>query len=60
MYKNSNHIKVLDIRQEAEKKIAFYREQIIAKVNKKSFIHSDQTVNKQLQFFVLTFGIYNL
>ena len=35
MYKNSNHIKVLDIRQEAEKKIAFYREQIIAKVNKK-------------------------
>jgi hypothetical protein len=49
MYKNSNHIKVLDIRQEAEKKIAFYREQIIAKVNKKSFIHSDQTVNKQLQ-----------
>ncbi len=48
MYKNSNHIKVLDIRLEAEKKIAFYREQIIAKVNKKSFIHSAQTVNKQL------------
>lgn len=49
MYKNSNHIKVLDIRQEAEKKITFYREQIIVKVNKKSFLHSDQTVNKQLQ-----------
>lgn len=49
MFKNSNHIKVLDIRQEAEKKIAFYREQIIANVNKKSLIHSDQTVNKQLQ-----------
>ena len=49
MYKNSNHIKVLDIRQEAEKKIAFYREQITTKVNMKSFIHSDQTVNKQLQ-----------
>ncbi len=49
MYKNSHYIKVLDIRQEAEKKIAFYREQIIAKVNKKSFIHSDQTVHKQLQ-----------
>ena len=40
IYKNSNHIKVMDIRQEAEKKIAFYREQIISKVNKKSFIHS--------------------
>lgn len=49
MYKNSNHVKVLDIRQEAEKKIVFYREQIIAKVNKKAFIHSDQTVNRQLQ-----------
>lgn len=42
MYKNNNYIKVLDIRQEAENKIAFYREQIIAKVYKKTFIHSDQ------------------
>ena len=49
MYKNSNYIKVLDIRQESEKKITFYREQITAKVNKKSFFHSDQTVYKQLQ-----------
>lgn len=60
MYKNSNHIKVLDIRQEAEKKIAFYREQIIAKVNKKSFIHSDQTVNKQLQVVQDRFKDYQL
>lgn len=60
MYKNSNHIKVLDIRQEAEKKIAFYREQIIAKVNKKSFIHSDQTVNKQLQSVQDQFKDYQL
>ena len=29
-YKNSNHIKVLDIRQEAEKKITFSREQIFS------------------------------
>jgi len=28
MYKNSNHIKVLDIRQTAEQKILFYRDQI--------------------------------
>ena len=60
MYKNSNHIKVLDIRQEAEKKIAFYREHIIAKVNKKSFIHSDQTVNKQLQSVQDQFKDYQL
>lgn len=60
MYKHSNHIKVLDIRQEAEKKIAFYREQIIAKVNKKSFIHSDQTVNKQLQAVQDQFKDYQL
>lgn len=60
MYKNSNHIKVLDIRQESEKKIAFYREQIIAKVNKKSFIHSDQTVNKQLQSVQDQFKDYQL
>lgn len=60
MYKNSNHIKVLDIRQEAEKKIAFYREQIIAKVNKKSFIHGDQTVNKQLQAVQDQFKDYQL
>ena len=60
MYKNSNHIKILDIRQEAEKKIAFYREQIIAKVNKKSFIHSDQTVNKQLQAVQDQFKDYQL
>lgn len=60
MYKNSNHIKVLDIRHEAEKKIVFYREQIIAKVNKKSFIHSDQTVNKQLQTVQDQFKDYQL
>lgn len=60
MYKNSNHIKLLDIRQEAEKKITFYREQIIAKVNKKSFIHSDQTVNKQLQAVQDQFKDYQL
>lgn len=60
MYKNSNHIKVLDIRQEAEKKIVFYREQITAKVNKKSFIHSDQTVNKQLKAVQDQFKDYQL
>ena len=59
-YKTNNHIKVLDIRQEAEKKITFYREQIIAKVNKKSLVHSDQTVNKQLQMVQDHFKDYQL
>ena len=60
MYKNNNYIKILDIRQEAEKKIAFYREQIITKINKKSFMHSDQTVNKQLQAVQARFKDYQL
>lgn len=59
-YKSSNHTMVLAIRKEAEAKIIFYREQIIAKVNKKSFIHSDQTVNKQLQEVQEQFKDYQL
>lgn len=43
MYKKNNHIKVLDIRQASERKIDFYREQITTKINKKSFVHSEQT-----------------
>lgn len=60
MYKDSNYIKVLDIRQESEKKIVFYREQISAKVNKKSLIHSDQTVNKRLNEVQNWFKDYQL
>ena len=47
-YKNSNHIKVLDIMQSAERKIDFFREQIASKLNKKALFHSDQEVRKQL------------
>ena len=47
-YKASNHIKVLDIMQSAERKIDFYREQIASKLNKKSLFHSDQEVKRQL------------
>lgn len=60
MYRNSNHIKVLDIRQTAESKIIFYREQIIAKVNKKSLLHSDQSVTKQLKSVQDQFKDYQL
>ena len=47
-YKNSNHIKVLDIMQSAERKIDFFREQIASKLNKKALFHGDQEVRKQL------------
>ena len=60
MYKNSNHTIVLHVRKEAEAKIVLYREQIIAKVNKKSLIHSDKTVNKQLQAVQDQFKDYQL
>ena len=60
MYKNSNHTMVLHVRKEAEAKIVLYREQIIAKVNKKSLIHSDKTVNKQLQAVQDQFKDYQL
>lgn len=47
-YKTANHIKVLDIRQSAGRKIDFYREQIKKRISKKAFLHSDQDVKKQL------------
>lgn len=59
-YKNSNHTLVLSIKKNAEAKIVFYREQIIAKVNKKSLVHSDQTVSKQLQSVQEQFKDYQL
>lgn len=60
MYKSSNHTMVLHVRKEAEAKIVLYREQIIAKVNKKSRIHSDKMVNKQLQAVQGQFKDYQL
>lgn len=60
MYKNSNHTMILAIKKEAEAKIIFYREQIIAKVNRKSVIHSDKTVNKQLENIQDQFKDYQL
>ncbi|MBQ3762188.1 MAG: hypothetical protein II875_09310 [Clostridia bacterium] len=48
MYKNSNHIKVLDIRQAAEQKILFYRDQIASILRKKSSIHIGSDVRKQI------------
>lgn len=60
MYKNSNHIKVLDIRQTAEQKIIFYREQITSMLQKKSFIHSDKDAQNQLDKIRAAFREYQL
>ena len=59
-YKSSNHIKVLDIKQAAERKIDFYREQVTLKISKKSFFHSDQDVKKQLVEIQPEFKDYQL
>ena len=60
MYKNSNHIKVLDIRQTAEQKILFYRDQISSKLKKKSLIHSDKDAKKQIDAIQSVFKEYQL
>lgn len=44
IYRNSSHIKVLDIKQAAEQKIDFYRNRITTKIDKKPFFHSDMDV----------------
>lgn len=59
-FKNSNHVKVLDIKHEAGRKIDFYREMIKTKINKKSFFHSDQDVKKQLEKIQTDFNDYQL
>lgn len=59
-FKNSSHVKVLDIRQAADRKIDFYREQIESKISKKSFFHSDQDVKKQLGEIESEFKDYQL
>lgn len=60
MYKKNNHIKVLDIKQDAERKINFYREQIAKKISKKSFIHNDSDVKKQFEKIHDEFKEYQL
>ena len=49
MYMTNQHIKVLDIKQDAEQSIILHRDQIGKKRGKKSFLHSDQEVQKKLQ-----------
>ena len=60
MFRNSNHIKVLDIRQAAEQKILFYRDQITSKLKNKSFFHSDKDAQKQMNQIEASFKDYQL
>lgn len=59
-YRNNHYNIVLRIKQEAERKIDFYREQITNKINKKSFFHSDQWVKKQIKKILSEFNDYQL
>lgn len=59
-YKNSNHIKVLDIKQSSERKIDFYRERIISKVNKGTFIKYNKGVEKEMKVIESEFKDYQL
>ncbi len=47
-YKDANHIKALDIRQNAAQMIDFYRERIKKHVSKKALLHRDLDVKKML------------
>ena len=60
MYKNNSHIKVLDIRQSSEQKIAFYRDQVTARLKKRNMFHSDRDASKYLQGVQDTFKEYQL
>ena len=59
-YLNNNHIKVLDIKQSAERKIIFFRGQIAATIGKGSFLHSDKHVKTQLEQVQSEFKDYQL
>lgn len=47
-YKTANHVKALDIRQNAGRAIDFYRELIKKQISKKAILHNNQGVNKLL------------
>lgn len=59
-YKTANHSKVLDIRREAGKQIDFYRAQIQKELAKRTPLHSDQDVKKQMDRVLCEFKEYQL
>ncbi len=59
-YKSSNHIKVLDIRQDAEQSILFYQERIGKQTKKQSFFFGDKNVTEKLKKIQSEFKEYQL
>ena len=59
-YINNNHIKVLDIRQNVEQKIIFFRQKIETINRKKSFMYSSSDVKKLLTKINSEFKDYQL
>ena len=59
-YKNTNYVKVLDIKQSAEQKVVLCREQVLFKSKKFSLFHSDREVKKHLQTIEYALQDYQL
>ena len=59
-YKTNKHILVQEIKRDGEQSIIFYRELIDEKINKQSFIHSDQDVKSKLSKIQSEFKEYQL
>ena len=59
-YLQNHHMKVLDIKQTAEKNIIFYQEQIAAAIKKLPAIHLDQAVNAAITDLGKLFSQYRM
>lgn len=59
-YLQNHHMKVLDIKQTAEKNIIFYQEQIAAMVRKMPALHLDQAVRDAIANLGKQFGNYRM
>jgi hypothetical protein len=59
-YKASGHIKALDIKQESEQSLFFYREAIKEKLTGKKLLHSDKDVKERLSKMQGAFREYQL
>lgn len=59
-YKTNKHILVQEIKRDTEQSIIFYREQIVKKNKKQSYLHSDQEVKSKLGKIESDFKEYQL
>jgi len=59
-FKDAKYIKVLDIKQDSERKIAFYQKQIEGKIKRKSFLHGNKDVKARIKKIDSDFEGYQL